>query len=65
MEAKKEGFVIASEEPSDQVSEQVEAQQVDSSEATEEVTADSSSRYATRQGSGGIKRRKLLSKCLS
>lgn len=41
MEAKKEGFVIASEEPSAQVSEQVEAQQVDSSEATEEVTADS------------------------
>ena len=41
MEAKKEGFVIASEEPSAQVSEQVEAKQVDSSEATEEVTADS------------------------
>lgn len=41
MEAKKEGFVIASEEPSAQVSEQVEAQQVDSSETTEEVTADS------------------------
>lgn len=41
MEAKKEGFVIASEEPSAQVSEQVEAQQVDSSEATEEVIADS------------------------
>ena len=40
MEAKKEGFVIASEEPSVQVSEQVEAQQVDNSEATEEVTAD-------------------------
>ena len=41
MEAKKEGFVIALEEPSAQVSEQVEAQQVDSSETTEEVTADS------------------------
>ena len=41
MEAKKEGFVIASEEPSAQVSEQVETQQVDSSETTEEVTADS------------------------
>ena len=41
MEAKKEGFVIASEEQSAPVSEQVEAQQVDSSEATEEVTADS------------------------
>ena len=41
MEAKKEGFVIASEEPSVQVSERVEAQQVDSSEATEEVIADS------------------------
>lgn len=41
MEAKKEGFVITSEEPSAQVSEQVEAQQVDSSETTEEVTADS------------------------
>ena len=41
MEAKKEGFVIASEEPSAQVSEQAEAQQVDNSEATEEVTADS------------------------
>ena len=41
MEAKKEGFVIASEGPSAQVSEQVEAQQVDSSETTEEVTADS------------------------
>ena len=41
MEAKKEGFVIASEEPSAQVSEQVEAQQVDSSETAEEVTADS------------------------
>lgn len=41
MEAKKEDFVIASEEPTDQVSEQVEAQQVDSSEATEEVSADS------------------------
>ena len=41
MEAKKEGFVIASEEPSAQVSEQVEAQQVDSSKTTEEVTADS------------------------
>ena len=40
MEAKKEGFVIASEGPSAQVSEQVEAQQVDSSETTEEVTAD-------------------------
>ena len=51
MEAKKEGFVIASEEPSAQVSEQVEAQQVDSSETTEEV----SSRYATRRGSGGIR----------
>lgn len=41
MEAKKEGFVIASEESTVQVSEQVEAQQVDSSKATEEVTADS------------------------
>ena len=41
MEAKKEGFVIASEEQSAPVSEQVEAQQVDSSEATEEVSADS------------------------
>ena len=41
MEAKKEGFVIASEEPSAPVSEQVEAQQVDSSETTEEGTADS------------------------
>ena len=41
MEAKKEGFIIASEEPSAQVSEQVEAQQVYSSETTEEVTADS------------------------
>ena len=41
MEAKKEGFVIASEEPSAQVSEQAKAQQVDSSETTEEVTADS------------------------
>lgn len=41
MEAKKENFVIASEEPTDQVSEQVEAQQIDSSEATEEVSADS------------------------
>lgn len=41
MEAKKEGFVIASEEEASQVSEQVEAQQVDSSEATEEVAAES------------------------
>ena len=41
MEAKKEGSVIASEEPSAQVSEQAKAQQVDSSETTEEVTADS------------------------
>ena len=41
MEAKKEGFVIASEVPTDQVSEQVEAQRVGSSEATEEVSADS------------------------
>ena len=41
MEAKKEGFVIASEEPTDQVSEQVEAQRVDSSEAIEEESADS------------------------
>lgn len=41
MEAKKDGFVIASEEPTDQVSEQVEAQQVDNSEATEEVAAES------------------------
>ena len=41
MEAKKEGFVIASEEPTDQVSEQVEAQRVDSSAVTEEVSADS------------------------
>ena len=41
MEAKKEGFVIASEEPSVQVSEEVEAEQVDSSETTEKVTADS------------------------
>ncbi len=43
MEAKKEGFVIASEKPTDQVSEQVEAQQVDSSESTEEVSAESES----------------------
>ena len=41
MEAKKEGFVIASEEEASQVSEQVEAQQVDNSEATEEVAAES------------------------
>lgn len=41
MEAKKDGFVIASEEEASQVSEQVEAQQVDSSEATEEVAAES------------------------
>ena len=41
MEAKKEGFVIASEVSTDQVSEQVEAQRVGSSEATEEVSADS------------------------
>ena len=41
MEAKKEGFVIASEEEASQVSEQVEAQQVDSSEATEEVATES------------------------
>ena len=41
MEAKKEGFVIATEEKASQVSEQVEAQQVDSSAATEEVSADS------------------------
>lgn len=41
MEAKKEDFVIATEEEAAQVSEQVENQQVDSSEATEEVSADS------------------------
>lgn len=41
MEAKKEDFVIATEEEVAQVSEQVEAQQVDSSVATEEVSADS------------------------
>ena len=41
MEAKKEDFVIATEEETAQVSEQVEDQQVDSSEATEEVSADS------------------------
>ena len=41
MEAKKDGFVIASEEEASQVSEQVEAQQVDNSEATEEVAAES------------------------
>lgn len=41
MEAKKEDFVIATEEEVAQVSEQVEAQQVDSSAATEEVSADS------------------------
>lgn len=41
MEAKKEDFVIATEEEAAQVSEQVENQQVDSSEATEGVSADS------------------------
>ena len=41
MEAKKEDFVIATEEEASQVSEQVENQQVDSSKATEEVSADS------------------------
>lgn len=41
MEAKKEDFVIATEEEASQVSEQVEDQQVDSSEAAEEVSADS------------------------
>ena len=41
MEAKKEDFVIVSEKETAQVSEQVEAQQVDSSAATEEVSADS------------------------
>lgn len=41
MEAKKDGFLIASEEEASQVSEQVEAQQVDNSEATEEVAAES------------------------
>lgn len=41
MEAKKEGFVIVSEKETAQVSEQVEAHQVDSSETTEEVSADS------------------------
>lgn len=40
MEAKKEDFVIATEEEVAQVSEQVEAQQVDSSAATEEVSAE-------------------------
>ena len=41
MEAKKEDFVIATEEEAAQVSEKVEDQQVDSSEAAEEVSADS------------------------
>ena len=40
MEAKKEGFVIATEGEASQVSEQVEDQQVDSSAAAEEVSAD-------------------------
>ena len=40
MEAKKEDFVIATEEEASQVSEQVEDQQVDSSAAAEEVSAD-------------------------
>lgn len=46
MEAKKEDFVIATEEEVAQVSEQVEAQQVDSSAATEEVSADSEAQPA-------------------
>ena len=41
MEAKKEDFVIATEDETAQVSEQIEAQQVDSSETTEEVSVDS------------------------
>ena len=41
MEAKKEDFVIATEEETTQVPEQVEVQQVDSSETTEEVSAGS------------------------
>jgi len=41
MEAKKEDFVIATEEEASQVSEQVEDQQVYSSEAVEEVSVDS------------------------
>ena len=46
MEAKKEDFVIATEEEAAQVFEQVEEQQVDSSEATEEVSADSEAQPA-------------------
>lgn len=50
MEAKKEDFVIATEEETAQVSEQVEVQQVDSSEATEEVSADSEADAQVAEG---------------
>ncbi|MFR2192658.1 MAG: hypothetical protein ACLS5G_06890 [Streptococcus sp.] len=63
MEAKKEGFVIASEEPC-QVSEQVEAQQVDSSETTEEVTADSVADTQPDEAQVALEE-EALSKCLS
>lgn len=50
MEAKKEDFVIATEEETAQVSEQVEDQQVDSSEAAEEVSAGSEADAQVAEG---------------
>lgn len=50
MEAKKEDFVIATEGKTAQVSEQIEVQQVDSSEAAEEVSADSVSDAQATEG---------------